>query len=151
VVVVIAILAAITIVSFNGIQNRAKDAQLISAVNEYVKGIKAYQNTKGAIPYTAIACFDGTACWGGSSTIVAEALRTELRTVMGQSLPTIPTPYAALLASGSTPDTPNGGTYTGLYVLYQHSDSGSCQSIGSARYLNTGFSSGLRTCRAAIE
>lgn len=151
VVVVIAILAAITIVAYNGIQTRAKDAQLVSAVNEYVKGIKAYQNTKGDIPYNGVACFDGTSCWSGSSAAVAEELRVEMRTVMGQSLPNIPAPYAALIAKGVTLDNVNGGTYDGLYVLYQHSDTGSCRPIGGARFLNNSSGSGIRTCRAAIE
>ena len=153
VVVVIAILAAITIVSFNGIQTRAKNAQQVSAVNEYAKGLRAYQAANGGMPWYGVACFDGTDCWSGTSTTAAAAsMRADLKTVMGQTLPTISTPYAALLANATTTDVPNGGNYSGYYILYQHSDTGSCIPIGGARYLNgAGSSGGIRTCRAAIE
>lgn len=152
VVVVIAILAAITIVAYNGIQTRAKDTQMVTAVNEYVKGLKAYNAEKGNIPYYGVvSCFDGTACWSGASIGAASSMRDDLKTVMGSSLPSIPSQYSALLAQGTTGDTPNGGNYTGYYVLYQHSNTSSCQSIGGARFLNTQVSGNVRTCRAAIE
>lgn len=151
VVVVIAILAAITIVSFNGIQTRAKNVQLVSAVNEYTKGLLAYEAAKGVMPWYGVACFDGTDCWPGVVIPGAATMRTELKTVMGETLPVVPAPYAALLANGSTGDSVRGGNYTGYYILYQHSDTGSCQTIGSARFLNTSASGGIRTCRAAVE
>lgn len=42
VVVVIAILAAITIVAYNGIQNRAKKSSAISTAQSVLKKIEAY-------------------------------------------------------------------------------------------------------------
>ena len=50
VIVVIAILAGITIVAFNGIQARAKSAQLQSALDPYVKAIRLHEAEHGIFP-----------------------------------------------------------------------------------------------------
>lgn len=50
VIVVIAILAAISIVAYNGIQNRAKNSQLASVVDTYVKAIEMYHAVEGSYP-----------------------------------------------------------------------------------------------------
>jgi len=54
VVVVIAILAAITIVSYNGIQNRARDAAVKSEVSDALKQIGIFAATNGDVYPTAI-------------------------------------------------------------------------------------------------
>ena len=43
VIVVIAILAAITIVAYNGIQNRANDTAVTSDINAFIKKVKLYE------------------------------------------------------------------------------------------------------------
>ena len=50
VVVVIAILAAITIVAYNGIQARAKDSQADSALNQVKKALELYKIDNGFYP-----------------------------------------------------------------------------------------------------
>jgi len=50
VIVVIAILAAISIVAYNGIQQRANNAQRIAAAQQWIKDIKAYVSTNGSYP-----------------------------------------------------------------------------------------------------
>lgn len=50
VIVVIGILAAITIVAFNGIQNRANNSKTVSAVRGYVTALKAYEAVNGSFP-----------------------------------------------------------------------------------------------------
>ena len=55
VIVVIGILAAITIVAFNGIQTRAKNTQTVSAVTNWAKAIRLYQVETGALP-TMTSC-----------------------------------------------------------------------------------------------
>ena len=50
VIVVIAILAAISIVAYNGIQQRARNTQTMQAVNSYVKAFKLYQADNGSLP-----------------------------------------------------------------------------------------------------
>ena len=50
VVVVIGILAAIVIVAYNGIQQRAKNTQRVTAASSWLKLIAAYGATNGAFP-----------------------------------------------------------------------------------------------------
>jgi len=52
VVVVIAILAAITIVAYNGIQNRTYDSAVQQDINNFVKKISLYQGEFGVYPTT---------------------------------------------------------------------------------------------------
>ena len=118
VIVVIAILAAITIVAYTGIQERAKESQTVSMLNAYVKGVNLYYRTYGdTLPVANTACFDGTACWGGVSATDGATLRAELAKVMG-TLPEVPSGVVTLLiTSATTTDSVNGGSYTGTYLL----------------------------------
>lgn len=50
VIVVIGILAAITIVSYNGIQQRAHNTKTITLVNQWTKTIRLYQVNSGKLP-----------------------------------------------------------------------------------------------------
>ena len=50
VIVVIAILAAITIVAYNGIQVRAENTKTVQGVSQYVKAIHNYNSLKGSYP-----------------------------------------------------------------------------------------------------
>ena len=52
VIVVIAILAAITIVAYNGIQQRAKNTAIINAASQTLKSIQAYYTSEGSYPVT---------------------------------------------------------------------------------------------------
>jgi prepilin-type N-terminal cleavage/methylation domain-containing protein len=145
VIVVIAILAAITVVAYNGIQRRAQISQFSSALNSYVKGVNAYYTTNNnTLPSASTACFDGTACWSGVSTAQSQSLRTELLKSMG-TLPNFPNDsFIALLANGTV------GSYTGAYILYQYPDTGDCLTVAGARILNqTGTD--IKTCRAALN
>lgn len=64
VIVVIAILAAISTVAFNGIQQRAENTKTIQAVGEYGKALRAYATTNGGYPYMAYPCLaaNGVRC-----------------------------------------------------------------------------------------
>jgi type II secretion system protein G len=50
VIVVIGILAAITVVAYNGVQNRANDIAIQSDLNNIAKKIRVYQAENGAYP-----------------------------------------------------------------------------------------------------
>lgn len=63
VIVVIAILAAITVVAYNGIQARANNTRTVNAVQAYVKVIAQYKIDNGTHP-VAVSCL-GTGYSGG--------------------------------------------------------------------------------------
>ena len=60
VIVVIAILAAISIVAYNGIQQRARNTQTLNAVTAWVKALKLYQADKGEWPKIYDSCLGDT-------------------------------------------------------------------------------------------
>ena len=64
VIVVIAILAAITIVAYNGIQQRAHNAATISAADSWVKVISSYYTANGAITINDIPSGNEGVCLG---------------------------------------------------------------------------------------
>lgn len=70
VIVVIGILAAITIVSYNGIQQRARNTQVIAGVQAYNKALRSYHAVNSAYP-TATGClganYPSDQCWQGDS------------------------------------------------------------------------------------
>jgi prepilin-type N-terminal cleavage/methylation domain-containing protein len=67
VIVVIAILAAISIVAYNGIQSRAYNASLLAGINSYKKAIRLYAVDNGVYPSAFPACLNGQASLGASS------------------------------------------------------------------------------------
>ncbi|MBM3210430.1 type II secretion system protein [Candidatus Saccharibacteria bacterium] len=56
VIVVIAILAAITIVAYNGIQNRANNTATLSAAKNAVSALRSYITTHDSYPATSSFC-----------------------------------------------------------------------------------------------
>lgn len=52
VIVVIAILAAVTIVAFNGIRTRAENAKTLSGIDQYAKALQVYKADNGKYPLT---------------------------------------------------------------------------------------------------
>ncbi len=62
VIVVIAILAAISIVAYNGIQSRAKVNQQTAAIAQYVKAIQVYIADKGSLPVVIDKSGNAFAC-----------------------------------------------------------------------------------------
>lgn len=65
VIVVIAILAAITVVAFNGIQNQAENAKTISAVSAWAKAAQLHKAETGAYP-TQNSCLGSLATYADS-------------------------------------------------------------------------------------
>lgn len=86
-IVVIGILAAITIVTFTGIQARAYNAQQLSSVNSYIKILGLYKAQNGSLP-TQYGCLgsgnidsnnDGTAdCGDNGADAVNQTLLNQL-------------------------------------------------------------------------
>jgi prepilin-type N-terminal cleavage/methylation domain-containing protein len=70
VIVVIGILAAITIVAYNGIQQRSRNTQVVAGVNAYYKALRSYEAVNSSYPTTAGclgAGYPGDQCWMGDS------------------------------------------------------------------------------------
>ncbi len=63
-IVVIAILAAISIVAYSGIQTRAKNTQIQAAVASYAESLKLYAVDNGALPTPGQVGGSGYACLG---------------------------------------------------------------------------------------
>jgi len=100
VIVVIGILAAVTIVSYQGVQKKAYNAQIISGVSQYLKIIESYKAINGAYPRTtreiagdsiAMVClgkgYSGGTCGvvTGKGTYEDTSFNTELATVASGS------------------------------------------------------------------
>lgn len=89
VIVVIAILAAISVVAFNGIQQRGRNAQTISGVKAYEKALKLYYADNGSYP-AVTAClganYPSNQCWAGPNGTyqVNASLDNSLQQYIGQ-------------------------------------------------------------------
>jgi prepilin-type N-terminal cleavage/methylation domain-containing protein len=106
VVVVIAILAAITIVSFNGIQTRARDSARDSAVHTIRTALENYANINGGVYPNAC----GTASFGCDSSKLSSSLTPDYI----NSVPPDPTSGATIDYVVST----GFGGYA-LYIKYE--------------------------------
>ena len=68
VIVVIAILAAISIVAFNGIQERSKNTRTVTGTKEYIKALSLYAVDKGDYPAVGSSCLGSGYNYGGDTT-----------------------------------------------------------------------------------
>jgi prepilin-type N-terminal cleavage/methylation domain-containing protein len=110
VIVVIAILAAISIVAYNGIQERANSNAIIARAEAYIKGLKIWQADTG-LPTTSscIAPSVYSSCdigyWGGPIPNIS-SFNTQLATYSGVQSPQLGK-YTVVNGNGTT-DTPSG-------------------------------------------
>lgn len=105
VIVVIAILAAITIVAYQGIQDRANQSKTVTALSEYAKALSSYAVVNNAYPVgrgclgwqgtgTTLKCINasginGAACFSlgqGNSTL---AFNDAITPYIGSNMPTL--------------------------------------------------------------
>lgn len=127
VVVVISILASITVVAYNGVQTRAVNSQILSAVTGWEKVLKLYKVNKGALPLSDYNCLANASanfpastglaageCMHGYpfaptfSAVYSAALTSDLSTILTGTL---------LLPTGYLP--PISGTVSGTQVYAQ--------------------------------
>lgn len=125
VIVVIAVLATISVVVYNGVQNRARNTKTIQAVAAWVKAIKLYHTDNDAWP-TSTSCigdigsYDGDGkCWSpvaNAYTVNATMINT-IKPYMNNN---VPTPDLTQVYINST-DFIRGGRYEaggGLHSIY---------------------------------
>lgn len=134
VIVVIAILAAITIVAYNGIQNRAVNQQTVTSVRAYYSAMIAYAVDNGAYP-TGNSClgpaefYASNPCFIGSGTYNYNAAQN---TALATYITTTPTlPNVKLVGSNFT----GSGIFyypTGSYIGFPIKGTNTCPSISGA-------------------
>lgn len=144
VIVVIGILAAITIVAFNGIQERARNTQTISAVKEYMKLYSSYAVDHDAYPGSENYClgsgYSGGLCWDNRAYVENTAANTGLLTYVNS----LPNPSTARVYRNATDGHRSGILFVSPYHLrYQlEGVSTQCGIPGATRAFTTGESSG---------
>lgn len=99
VIVVIAILAAITVAAYNGIQNRARDSQRESDINAIAKGLELHYIDKGYYPLGS-----GSTSINISWSTTADASWDNLAAALQPYMPKLPRdPVSKQMGAGSAP------------------------------------------------
>ena len=115
VIVVIAILAAISVVAYNGIQTRASNAQVASGVNQYIKAIQNYKTINSAYPAVngcLGANYPNGVCWQGDSGNFS--VSSTLDAGLAEFVPSKPTLATELFSIGITNNMRAGLLYQSL-------------------------------------
>lgn len=107
VIVVIAILAAITIVAFNGVQTRAENTKTTSAVVAWAKALQLYKVDNGAYP-TTNSCLGATTtyqgyngrCWAPDTS--GWTVNSTFNNTMAPYLQNLPEPSSRSIESDTT-------------------------------------------------
>lgn len=96
VIIIIGILASLVIITYNGIQSRARNTKTLSAVQAYRKGLIEYATVNGSYPITGgVACLgEGYTCSGMGSQNAA--FNNAIRPFMGNANP-LPSPSTNVL------------------------------------------------------
>lgn len=105
VIVVIAILAAITIVSFNGIQQRANNTKTVTAAKEGLKLLQAFKAINGEYPsgsymYACIGEYPDDVCQEFTTGVDEVNEQTEFKTSIA-TVGTMPQPHVKMAGVGS--------------------------------------------------
>jgi len=163
VIVVIAILAAISIVAYNGMQNRADNSKTVAAATAYIKAMKLYKVDNGTVPQVTSCLGEGYTSNGDCHSTSASYTenRSNLNSVLLEPYfkGNIPTPT---LKSGDFDGSAvlTGGIYNfnnyisnGGGIGLRMSGTTNCPEIGGANYLSTQvFADGTaRWCRYTIN
>lgn len=131
VIVIIGILAALTIVAYNGIQTRAKNSQTASIIQAYKKALLQYAIENQAYPTTTRACLgedypdtgiyttaNSRHCFRSNSTAqIDSTFNSRIKPYLGNAAE-LPTPNNTVFGSGSSPWANRGALYltTGVII-----------------------------------
>jgi prepilin-type N-terminal cleavage/methylation domain-containing protein len=104
VIVVIAILAAVTIVAYNGIQGRAKNAAIENAVSTYRKALTLYDKTYGgyALPGTSAISYCLGEVSAYPSSCYSASADTTFATELKKVISSLPAPDGDCLSYGAS-------------------------------------------------
>jgi prepilin-type N-terminal cleavage/methylation domain-containing protein len=149
VIIVIAILAGLTLVAYNGVQHKAAASKTTNSVTEYVKALGLYNADQGSYPATS-SCFGTTStypgngqCWTSASWVVSATFNTALQ-------PYMPRPIEPDVTNIGTDASPKRGAFydastTPKQVYAMFAGISTCPSIGRLSYLSTTSSVGNNT------
>lgn len=152
VIVIIGILAAITVVAYNGIQNRANNTKTQQAVAAYAKAITLYGQDKGSYPdpayYTCLGqeYTESTKCDSAANLTNTTTITTALRPYISNSAPN----PAMTDVNGR-----RGAFYhsnaTTYYIFFMQAGTNTCPVIGgTTRELGDTVVTGGVWCRASL-
>lgn len=118
-IVIIAILAAIVIVTYNGLQARARDSRRIQDMSTIIKGLDIYKTQNGSYPNAAFV--PGATGWevstdGTSATNFLSALTTG--SVALSKVPIDPTNVGDMSTSTSLTPSRSGNSFEYFYYKY---------------------------------
>lgn len=153
VIVVIGILAAIVVVAYNGVQNRAKSTQVVTGVNQYVKAFVSYTAEKNVYPIATgfIACFGGVNdCNGGANAAQTAALASELSPYTNGASNTLLRSTSTLINYTVNYTMPDSSIFTGMYIYFLQYGTSTCPSVGGVRFMYSTVSGADIVCRYAL-
>lgn len=136
VIVVIAILAAISVVAYNGIQSRATLTQQLSAVQQYVKAFNLHTTDKGFYPYGGtsptgqVACVYAPAANCDGDGNYNAGLTTSLASNIAPYLGSTPSFNRKVAVNYST-----FGSFTGVYFFVLFVGDIDCPQVGGTVFL----------------
>jgi prepilin-type N-terminal cleavage/methylation domain-containing protein len=162
VIVVIGILAAIVIVAYSGVQNRANNSQIVTLVRAYAAAVSSYNTDKGFYPATTSCLgtgYPGGTCHadGGAYSENNGNFNTVLLKDYLPQPPTVRSVHSPL--SGKWVDTAlytwNNASYnpTGASIAFAQYGTTTCPSVAGMRLLvgnNFSDNSGI-WCRFALD
>ena len=140
VIVVIAILAAITIVAYNGIQTRAENTKTIAGVNQAVKLLRAYKTINGDYPNNSLACigtgYTNDVCSTGTDGTTPSATSSSSFNTALMSVGSLPTPSTKSFTLSTTGNVVAGANwnYSEKMIRYHLLDSSSTCDAGGTKY-----------------
>jgi len=123
VIVVIAVLATISVVAYNGIQQRARNSQTVSTIQAYKKALITYAIEHQTYPISLSACLgddytdtgvytsaNTRNCFRSNSTagVISSSFNNEIKPYLSNR---VPTPNNVVLGNGSTPWSTRGAVF----------------------------------------
>jgi len=144
VIVVIGILAAITIVAFNGVQERARNTQTIGAVKDLKSIYIAYAIQNGSYPGTGNYCigagYESNLCWDNRSYAADATANSQIL----EQATSIPQPSTTRVYRNSVDGSRAGVLYVNNFSFrYQlEGTSTECSLPGATRTFSAGQSTG---------
>ena len=136
VIVVIAILAAITIIAFTGVQDRARDSTRLSDMRAISSALKIYAETNGTFPATQAT----PGAWGWEVSTSASGPTDFIRALrtsgVVNKVPTEPSSNPIRVSTGGQPLTPSRSSenFNYFYFVYAAGSNG-CPANRGAYYV----------------